>query len=400
MICQTHGVNIGRIILISLFLYTRPSMGGTDDPLAAWREGVQITPVADTATRHTIHTYFNICPESPDGKWVLFFSSTAANGQLGEVRIRDRRTGEEKVLAKDVVTEDAHRVACQQWVANGRRVAFHAEREKEWVVAVVEVDSGRETILARGRQLCWGQPTADWLPMYGPHWNPGDHRDLELVNVATGEIQTRVTAAAVREAYPELTEKSFGDKPASIFFPILSPDLKRVFFKLATAGNGDPRSKQASTRLGLVCYDLEEKKFLYMNANWGHPAWHPNARTIVEAGLVLYDSTTGKGRRVPGLPWFGGGHPSFSPDGRLVVTDTTMDKLGGNAKDFGVMVADVRGSNYVNLIQFNNSRGAQSWRKSHPHPVFSADGRRIYFNVNSNQWTQLFVAECAPAKNE
>ena len=27
------------------------------------------------------------------------------------------------------------------------------------------------------------------------------------------------------------------------------------------------------------------------------------------------------------------------------------------------------------------------------HPVFSADGKRIYFNVNADKWTRLFVAE-------
>jgi len=37
--------------------------------------------------------------------------------------------------------------------------------------------------------------------------------------------------------------------------------------------------------------------------------------------------------------------------------------------------------------------GAASWRVSHPHPVFSADGQRIYFNKSNGEFTQLFVAE-------
>ena len=28
----------------------------------------------------------------------------------------------------------------------------------------------------------------------------------------------------------------------------------------------------------------------------------------------------------------------------------------------------------------DNTHGARSWRISHPHPVFSPDGKRIYFN--------------------
>jgi Tol biopolymer transport system component len=363
------------------------------DPLAQWRTGVQIRPAASGAGRHTIHSYFNTCPESPDGKWLLFFSSTAADGQRGEIRIRNRQTDEEKVLVQKVSTEDAHRAACQQWVSGGRRVVFHDERQGEWLVAVVDLDSGRERILARGRLLGWGQPQADVVPIYGPHWNPGAHRDLELLNVATGEIRTGLTVEAVKAAYPEWMKKNFSDKPASIFFPILSPDLKRVFFKMAVAGNGEPRSSAASTRQGLVCYSLAEQRFLYQSDKWGHPAWHPDGQHIVEAGLLIYDSSTGKSQRTPGIPWFGGGHPSASPNGKLWLTDTWMDKLGGSAKDFGVVVADAQGTNHILLTQFNNSQGARSWRKSHPHPIFSADGNRIYFNVNSNQWTQLFVAE-------
>ena len=30
---------------------------------------------------------------------------------------------------------------------------------------------------------------------------------------------------------------------------------------------------------------------------------------------------------------------------------------------------------------------------SHPHPVFSPDSQRIYFNVGSDEWTRLYVAE-------
>lgn len=376
---------------IALLAHTR----GDDDPLAPWRSGVQIHKVSPDAARHSIHSYFNTCPESPDGKSVVFFSSTTPDAHHGEIRIRDRSTGEEKVLAQNLEVEDAHRAACQQWVSNGRRIVFHGQREGEWFVGSVNADGTGERVLARDRLTGWGQPNADLVPIYGPHWNPGAHRDLELVNVETGEIRTAVAVDAVKTAYLDWFAKSFGDKPASIFFPILSPDLTRVFFKMATAGNGEPRSKGASDRQGLVCYSLAEQRFLYMHEKWGHPSWHPNARTIVEMSYVLFDSNNGKYRRLPGLPSPRGDHPSASPDGRLIVTDTTMDVFGGEVKDWGIVVADARGSDYVLIHQFDNSRGASSWRRSHPHPVFSADGRRIYFNVSSTQWTQLHVAESA-----
>jgi hypothetical protein len=357
-----------------------------------------VRAVSPEAGRHTIHAYFNTCPESPDGRHVLFYASTTPNGEHGEVRIRERATGAETVLARHIHVEDAHRAACQQWVSNGKRVVFHGERDGEWIVAAVDVgraDSSphQERILARGQLSGWGQPTSDLVPLYGLHWNPGPHRGLDLLNVETGGIRTVLTAEAVQAAYPEWIAKAFGDRPASIFFPVLSPDAQRVFFKMATPAGGDARSGKASERRGLVCYSLKEQRFLSMSEKWGHPAWCPDARMIVEAGNLLYDSDTGKGQRLPGLPAWHGEHPSASPDGKLLVVDTIMDRFGGSAKEWGVAVADARGTNHVIIHRFDNSRGASSWRRSHPHPVFSRDGRRIYFNVSSGPWTQLYVAE-------
>ena len=57
------------------------------------------------------------------------------------------------------------------------------------------------------------------------------------------------------------------------------------------------------------------------------------------------------------------------------------------------MLADAKGTGQIVIHKFVNSHGAKSWRVSHPHPVFSADGKRIYFNVSDGEFTRLFVAE-------
>jgi hypothetical protein len=90
-----------------------------------------------------------------------------------------------------------------------------------------------------------------------------------------------------------------------------------------------------------------------------------------------------------------GDHPSVSPDGRLVVTDTIMTSFDGARNEWGIVLADTKGTGQIILHHFDNSHGAKSWRVSHPHPVFSADGKRIYYNVSDGQFTRLHVAECA-----
>ncbi len=376
-----------------------------------------ISAAAPKEGRHTIHSYFNTCPESPDGRHVLFYASTAKDAHHGEVVIRDRKTGEEKVLATNINAEDAHRVACQQWVSGGKRVVFHGERDGEWFVACVDLDTMKERILARGQLAGWGQPDADIVPLYSPHWRPGAHPDLDLINVVTGEKQTPVTVEALKQAYPDWFEKTFAGQKPSIFFPILSPNLERVFFKMALATGDDPRSKSASARQGLICYSLAEKKFLFMSPKWGHPSWQPDSRHITEMHYTVIDSNDGKVTANPGMPTkairakaaasgdtsildaymkdVSGDHPSVSPDGKLVVTDTTLEKFGGTRTEWGVVLADAKGTGQVIIHKFDNSKGARSWRVSHPHPVFSADGRRIYYNVSDGEFTRLFVAESA-----
>jgi hypothetical protein len=363
------------------------------DPLAPWRDHVSVRVVSPGDGRHTIHSYYTTCPESPDGRKVIFFASRTPEGELGDVVVRDRISGEEKALVTNLKVEDAHRVACQQWVSNGTRVVFHGQRGEEWFVGCVDLDTMKERVLATGQLAGWGQPDSDIVPLYGMHWNPGEHRGLELVNVVSGEKHTVLEVDALKAAYPDWYAKSFGDGSPSIFFPVLSPDLKRVFFKMALSTGGDPRSKAASARQGLICYSLEEKKFLFMNAEWGHPGWCSDKKTIVETMWNMYDSDNGKRRQIPGLPPVRGDHPSVSPDGKLIVTDTTMDKFGGSEQDWGIVLADARGGHHVLLHQFPNNHGARSWRVSHPHPSFSPDGKRIYFNVSSGPWTQLHVAE-------
>ena len=368
-----------------------PHSAGTLPP--PWDGEVRVAEAAPGADRHTIHTYFTASPESPDGRYLLFYASGTRDGHRGNVVIRDRTTGKERVLARGVETEDAHRAAVQQWVSNGRRVAFHDYRDGEWMVVTVDVATGEERVHARGRQLGWGQPTSDLVPIYGKHWNPGPHRDLEILNLETGKIRKVLAADAVRAEYPKEVGGYFGDRPVSIFFPTLSPDLKRVFFKMATPAGGDFRSRQASDRELLVGYDLDEGRFLFIREKWGHPAWHPDSRTIINVPTVLIDSDTGRERAIPGMPPFPGSHPTIGPTGRFWATDTRLESFGGAEGHWGVAVGGMEGEGYRMLHRFDNSGGAETWRVSHPHPSFSHDGRRIYFNVSEGPWTRLYVAE-------
>ena len=385
----------GALLLLTLWLVPLAAAAPAG-PFALWKSNVRIAPVSSVTNRHSIHSYYVANPESPDGKHVLFFTSKHPAGYIGEVRILNRATGQETVLAENVHTEDAHRVACQQWLSGGQRVAFHEVVNKRWRVVVVDVATLAKTVVAEDRQLGFGQPGGDLLPLYDCHWNPGPHRDLELWDARTGKLTRSATIAEVEAKYGDWLQKEFAGKPASIFFPVLSPDLKRVFFKLAAGNGGDNyMAKGASQRQGIVCYDFAQGKCIWQRGKWGHPAWEPDSRHIFEVGNIRMDTDSAefKYSKLADVPNLRGSHPSISPDGKLMVTDGYSEAAGGPPLEWGIMVADMNGGKWVLLHSFVQSKGALSWRRNDPHPAFSADNQRIYYNVSDGQFTRLFVAE-------
>lgn len=366
-----------------------------DDALTPWRSHVTIAPVASHADRHVIHSYFNVSPESPDGSHVVYYTSGTVDGETGDVRVLNRSTGEERILADNVVVEDAHRAACQQWSNDGQTVVYHDCRDGRWFVVAVDLDSGSERTLAADRQVGFGSPVSPWVPVYGCHWNPGEHRDLELVHAETCEIRTAVSIDNVVNAYGDWINKRFGTTEISIFFPVVSPDGSRVFFKLSHPSGGDDfRSKRASDRDGKVVFDLEQNKLVRLMEKWGHPAWTPDGRAIFEKGNFSTDIYTGKTVRHAKSCF--SDHPSVAPHGQLFVTDADVTKRElGEPGDWAIGVGAMDRDEHVVVDLFSNKHGAKTWRHNHPHPVFNAAGNRIYYNTNAGPWTTLKVAEIA-----
>lgn len=383
------------VIILFFAAFVRIPVGIADDALSRWRGGVQIRPVAPEEARHSIHAYFNVSPESPDGKYVLYYTSATADGETGDIRILERSSGKERTIASDITTEDAHRAACQQWANGGKTVVYHDCRDGRWQVVAVDLGTLRHRVLAKSRQVGFGSAQQAWIPVYGCHWNPGPHRDLELVHVESGEIRKPVTVESVVEEYGDWVQEEFGTTSISIFFPMLSPDGQKVFFKLARpSGLDDFRSKRASYRQGKVVFDLANHRFIRLIDKWGHPAWGWHSKAIFEKGNFVIDVETGRSKRcAPSSP---SNHPSLSPDGKTFVTDADVSRRDfGKPGDWAIIVGDTTEDRFVVVAQFNETGGAKSWRRPHPHPAFSADGRRIYYNVSEGDWTRLFVAECA-----
>lgn len=360
--------------------------------LLAWRNA-EVRAVVPEDAAHSIHSYFTTNPESPDGRHVLYFHSETPNGESGDIRMIDRKNGSVRTLRTGISAEDAHRAACQQWVAGGQAVAYHDFRDGRWIVAVTNIATGQERILVRDRQIGFGTASSPWVPLYGPHWKQGLHRDLELVHVITGEIRKVLTMDTVLAKYGREVNRLVGEGDVSIFFPVLSPDANSVMFKVAR-GNGSEnfRSSNASNRKGKFVFDITNRRFIRFYELWGHPAWMPNSRDILEKGSLVFFPETNDSIQVSEVP---NDHPSAAPNGSFFTSDSHTyyaDSEGRRPEEWAVFVTEIETGEYLSIYRFLNNKGALSWRVPHPHPVFSADGRRIYFNVSKDGFTRLYVA--------
>lgn len=356
-----------------------------------------VTAVADPGVAaHSIHAYFTTCPESPDGSALLYLHSTQPAGEHGDLVLQQRHSGERRTVAAGLHLEDAHRVACQQWADGGRAIVWHCHVDGRWQVMAADADGTHVRILATDRQLGFGAPGQPEVPIYGPHWDPAASRDLELVHSRSGARRTVLSQARLRQLAGPWLDATFGpDAPVSVFFPVLSPDGRRVYFKVACPtghpGDGAPWKGAVSKRECLCVYDLSADRLLWRHDFWGHPNWSADSRHIVNVPNVIIDADDGQVTPLPGVPYFPMSHPSWHPSGAFYVTDTQLTRFGMGPYWWGLMAVRRDGAHYLRLHRWYAEGGAASWRIPHPHPVFSHDGRRLYFNRNDGPWTRLTV---------
>ena len=367
------------------------------DPAHAWR-GARVTAVWPQAPGHVLHSYFNGSPEHPAGDRLLVFASNADDAHRGDLVVVDRADPERRrTLVTGVAVEDAHRQANQRWVCGGDAVVFNQLCGGEWRLVRIAVAGGEPTELCRGRQLFWGASDHAVVPVFGPPHAPGAHRDLELVDVRSGHVSVALTRDRVVADHPALVRELFGAQPPdSIAYPILSPDGTRVMFKLSAVGDGRFRSPGGSHRRGLFVYHLGSRTPLVARPEWGHPAWLADGRHIRDRHQVIDTDASGAAAVVDGPDWYPRGintHAAPSPDGTLVALDVARGPLAAADGLWTVVIGGETGEPVRLHHDVATGNGTSSWRPTHPHPVFSPDGRRCHFHARRGDRVVLYQAE-------
>ncbi len=159
---------------------------------------VNLVSRADEAA---VHSYFDICPESPDGRHVVYTSLVGPEVThtgykplfRAQLVVTDPEGRQHRTIVDDVLA-GTHEGAMQQWV-DSRTVAFGACHEGQPVTILVDIETGRRRRLPGALRMV----SPDGRTVVGPnnHERPADMPQGEdgvtLVDLETGRSRMAFT---------------------------------------------------------------------------------------------------------------------------------------------------------------------------------------------------------------
>lgn len=329
---------------------------------------------------------------SPDGRYVYFSEDMYPGGyfqynkdpnkQIYVVRRYDRQKGE----VKNIITGPGS-ASRPQISPDGKKIAFIRRVRTKTVLFVHDLETGLQTPvydrLSKDQQEAWAifgtWPGFDWTPdgKYIVIWSDGK---LHRIEVATGkdeiipfEVEVRTKVAQTLRFRSDAFRDSF--EVHAIRHAVTSPDEQWLVFNAAgylwkkRLPDGRPERLTDAT-------DLEFEPAFSPDGKWlAWVTWNDE-----ETGaIMLMDWASGQTRRLTTEKGIFR-TPAFSPDGKMIV----YQKEGGNAHQGytwcarpGIYILSLEGG----APRFVTEEGI--W------PVFSADGRRIFYQTGGYLFGKL-----------
>jgi len=337
----------------------------------------------------SVHTYFDICPESPNGRRVVYSRFTGGVPSrmgdapaTGEVIVADRDGGAARSIGA-FAPRTSHTGAYTVWIDDAT-VAY----QDGPAVCLVNVDTGALRRFKGGCQM--------FDPVKGALFCPGEVRDegpdafppgLYRLNIDTGAVRTVITPAGLME-YPFFRE--LPAPPTDLWCHAKwSPNGTRVAARVDLS----PRQK------GIGIFSCRPDgsdviPFKYFSGErWDKPMhWS----FFDDDSFYGYDVTdprrpcrrwTLDGEIIETVHEGPGNHACLSPAGDYLVTDSWY-----NVEPRSVMFYRRYDREPVVLAEMPHTWQADA------HPALSRDGRRVYFNRTGpeGQGSQVCAVDLGP----
>jgi len=327
------------------------------------------------------HAYYDISPWSPDGS-LIAFSSALPGERASVLNIMDADGTNIRKLA-DAYGFGMHTGTFNAWAPDGESIYFNtswtdeAGERRSGVARVWLADRRVEHYDARMRQVSWANgrllwmenSTADGAPERGLYSAEPDGADVKLL-CRTADIEALSPTRAMHGdcATLGLTNCKW------------SPDGNRVMVVLV---GYDANGAQLVKEIYIANADGTDLHFVMTFAH--HHIWHPNSQQVIgncADGLYIVNAD-GTGQRK--LSDLAQGHPSFSPDGSMIVTDC----YGGEFTDMLVLIDPATGA-VTPLCSVPTVHGRSHETGTHMHPCWAPDGRSILYDSDQEGHCQLY----------
>ncbi|MGC9455448.1 MAG: hypothetical protein ACP5HU_11395 [Phycisphaerae bacterium] len=331
-----------------------------------------------------LHSYYDICPESPDGRRAIVsvFESDAIPGPATVAIVA--RDGEVLGTVGDSAEAIGHVGRFALWLDDDRVAIRHGADEADSDWSIVRLSTGEE-VRRPGSLRQWhagtGRGLVQWLGA-----TPNPHRLRQGIRVVddSGDKVAEVDVRDCLEIVPEGMPKPPPDE-LNLMNLKWSPDGSRFFAVFTNELHRRLARSDAPLFKTIVSFDSDACDARFLGSFTHHPIWSP------DGSRVFAMQARGDQQDLISLPADGGGeasvvlksvpgiHGTVTPGGRRLIIDVPERNRTACAIA-GIDLADGRRED---LVRFSHTRWEHR-EGNHPHPVPSPDGRRIYFNAQAD----------------
>ena len=329
-----------------------------------------------------------------------------------------------------------HTAAVQHWQGDRSRVLYQDQEGEHFKLVAVNPDGS--DVHEYSHDLVFHNTGCDGRYSFGRStiqqlWPrdtvaPGHNIGLFRLDHDTGACDLIASLDDILDLHPR--RKDAGHCHLMVVQVVTHATLPRVLFALHNAEFHRVIGEEPYIK-SVYSINADGSDLRYVGEYGDHPNWHPTEDRILSnmpgfpkgRAFGLFSGDGGEPIAfIPGCD--GGGHPSFRPDGRSIVTDRYGVRDGEHR--MGVALCDVERGGEVVLADFpnpchtkayhhairNRPDGAywvdvlSSIRTPHPplvtqaHPAWSRDGRFVLFNGDDTGGSQLYLIDVDTAMKE